>query len=130
MDKLQGMERILINNEWYVKESSQEVEEDIDVDFTFTNSCIVETDNFCFEAVRCMKDDNESYYPNISIDVTIKKGIRMDWKKEYWDNPEWMRGIMANDKNCIEEFTYTVTDKYDQQVFIKMLWKLDDMGWL
>ena len=102
MDKLQGMERILINNEWYVKESSQEVEEDIDVDFTFTNSCIVETDNFCFEAVRYMKDDNESYYPNISIDVTIKKGDRKNWKKEYWENPEWMRGIMANDKNCIE----------------------------
>ena len=130
MDKLQGMERILINNEWYVKESSQEVEEDIDVDFTFTNSCIVETDNFCFEAVRCMKDDNESYYPDISIDVTIKKGDRKNWGNEFWDNTAWLKGVMANDKESLENFTTVVTEKYDQQVFIKMLWKLDKIGWL
>jgi hypothetical protein len=124
------MERILINNEWYVKESSQEVEEDIDVDFHFTNSCIVETDNFCFEAIRMLKSDNEGFYPDISIDVTIKKGDIKSWKKEFWDNPEWMRGIMAGDKNCLEELIETVTDRYDQQVFIKMLWKLDKIGWL
>ena len=124
------MERILINNEWYVKESSQEPEEDINVDFHFTNSCIVETDNFCFEAVRMLKSDNEGFYPDISIDVTIKKGIRMDWTKEYWDNNEWLKGVMANDKNCLEELTETVTEKYDQQVFLKMLCKLDDIGWL
>ena len=130
MDKLQGMERILINNEWYVKESSQEVEEDIDVDFTFTNSCIVETDNFCFEAVRCMKDDNESYYPDISIDVTIKKGDRNIWREECWDNTAWLKGVMVKNKQSLDLLAETVTDRYDQQVFIKMLWKLDDMGWL
>ena len=120
------MERILINGEWYVKETK----EDIDVDFTFTNSCIVETDNYCFEAVRCMKDDNESFYPDISIDVTIKEGDRKNWKKEYWDNPKWMRGIMAGDKNCLEELIETVPEKYDHEVFFKMLFKLDEIGWL
>ena len=124
------MERILINNEWYVKESSQDPEEDINVDFMFSNSCIVETDNFCFEATRDMKDDNEGFYPDISIDVTIKEGDRKNWKTEYWDNPEWMRRVLTNDKNCLEEFKETVKEKYDQQVLLKLLCKLDEIGWL
>jgi len=124
------MERILINNEWYVKESSQEPEEDIDVDLHFTNSCIVETDNFCFEATRCMKDGNVEYYPDISIDVTIKQGERKDWCEEYWDNPEWMRGVLNGDTKCLADLAETVTEKYDQQVLIKMLCKLDEIGWL
>lgn len=123
------MERILINNEWYVKESSQAVE-DINVDFMFSNSCIVETDNFCFEATRCMKDGNVEYYPDISIDVTIKEGDRKNWKTEYWDNPEWMRGVLTNDEKCIEELRETVTEKYDQRVLLKLLCKLDEIGWL
>ena len=130
MDKLQGMERILINNEWYVKESSQAIKEDIDVDFMFSNSCVVETDNFRFEAVRMMKDDNEGYYPGISIDVTIKEGDRKDWTKEYWDNPDFFIGILDGDKDCIELFTDIVTEKYDQQVFLKMLNKLKEIEWL
>lgn len=124
------MERILINGDWYVKESSQEVEENINVDFTFTNSCTVDTDNFRFEAVRYMMDDNEGFYPNISIDVTIKKGDRKSWSEEFWDNPLWLKGVMNNDNESLESFTAIVKEKYDQQVFIKMLFKLNDMGWL
>jgi hypothetical protein len=126
MDKLQGMERILINGEWYVKETK----EDIDVDFMFSNSCTVETDNYYFEATRCIKNDNERYYPDISIDVTIKEGIRMDWTKEYWDNTAFLLGILDGDKYYIELFTDVVTDKYDQQVFLKMLNKLKEIEWL
>ena len=124
------MERILINNEWYVKESSQAIKEDIDVDFMFSNSCTVETDNFCFEATRFMKDDNETYYPDITMDVTIKEGDRKNWKTEYWDNPAFLLGILDGDKDYIELFTDIVTEKYDQQVFLKMLNKLKEIEWL
>jgi hypothetical protein len=124
------MERILINNEWYVKESSQEPEEDIKVDFMFSNSCIVETDKFCFEATRCMKDGNVEYYPDISIDVTKKEGDRKDWGKEYWDGTRWMRGVLNGDTECLAGLAEYVTDAYNQKVFMKLLEKLDEIGWL
>jgi|GEM_PF-2444134 len=124
------MERILINNEWYVKESSQAPKEDIKVDFMFSNSCIVETDKFCFEATRCMKDGNVEYYPDISIDVTKKEGDRKDWGKEYWDGNEWMRGVLNGDTKCLAGLAEYVTDAYNQKVFMKLLKKLGEIGWL
>lgn len=126
MDKLQRMERILINGEWYVKESK----EDVNIDFTFTNSCIVETDKFCFEAIRCMRDDNKSYYPDISIDVTKKEGDMSDLTKEYWDNPSFFKGLLNRDNQCIEDLSDFVEDSYNQQVFLKMLEKLNEIGWI
>ena len=118
-------DRIQINGEWYVKEKQEE----INVDYTFTKSCIVEIDNFAFEATKIMRD-YESYYPDVSIEVTIKEGDRKNWRTEYWDNTDFFTGILDGDKDCIEDFTDTITEKYDQQVFLNMLNKLKEIEWL
>ena len=121
------MERILINGDWYVKESTSE---EIVNDYTFTNSCILETDNFCFEATRCMKDDNIEYYPDITMDLTKKEGDRKNWKIESWDNPDFLRGILDGDDDCLRDLSETVSEPYDIRVFIQMLVDLKEKGWL
>ncbi|NIO44041.1 MAG: hypothetical protein GTN36_00605, partial [Candidatus Aenigmarchaeota archaeon] len=68
--------------------------ETIEVDYTFTEGCIVETDLYCFEAC-CIKRDDGTFCDDISVKVTIKKGGRENWTEEYWDNMNWFVGILS-----------------------------------
>lgn len=100
------MERIQINGEWYVKES--EVKdvlnsiEELDLEPTHTESLILESKDFCFEAMICYRDNDEGFFEQIDIDCIDKRfSRREDWKTEHWDSMEWFKGIYVNNPESI-----------------------------
>jgi len=92
------MDRVEINGIWYVKENQQE--ESIQLDPTNYHGCVVENDEFCIEATKTLKDDG-SYYNHIDIKFT-DKGSK-PWKEEDWDHPAWMRGVLDNNPESLNE---------------------------
>jgi hypothetical protein len=104
-------------------------EEPIEIDPTFTEECIFETDKYCFVASRIKKDDG-TFHDDISVTVTDKQfPSRDDWTEEHWDNMNWFRGILNNNPESMPEFIESVHDYREQQVFIQMLNKLIELGW-
>ena len=103
--------------------------EPIEVDYTFTEECIVETDKYCFVASRIKRDDG-TFYDDISVKVTDKtSGNRDTWKEDYWDNMNWLRGILNNNPESIPDFIESVPDARERQVFVQMLNKLIELDW-
>jgi hypothetical protein len=102
------MERVQINGEWYVKESSiqenpngQEI--NLDLKPTHTESLIIESSNYCFECVRCYKDNDVDFYDGIDIEFTDKRPARReDWIIENWDNMSWIKGVWKNDPESMK----------------------------
>ena len=92
--------RIKIGDEWYVKESSiNKTEDSIHIDATMSQHIIFETDECCFNVSRIYRDDEETFYDDVSIEFTDKRPAdREDWKTEYWDNNTWMIGVLADDE--------------------------------
>lgn len=126
------MERIEINGEWYVKESTlstQQHEEEIILDSTHSECLIYESDKYCFEATRIYRDDDVSFYPDISIRFTDKRGGKLNWKEEYWDNEDWMLKVFINHPSTIEEILESVCKEGLKQ-FQFVLKDLIEKGWL
>ena len=97
------MERIQINGEWYIKETTPEVVEQIELDPTHCDVLIYETTKYCFEVNRIYRDDDITFYGGINIEFTDKRYPREKWKNEYWDNNSFYIGVYENDESCIED---------------------------
>lgn len=83
-------DRIQIDGVWYVKEDNRE-DEPIKLDVVETQGCLVENDDFCYEATR-IANDKGGFYDGVDIKVTDKR--EKPWKEDYWDNNNWMRGVL------------------------------------
>jgi hypothetical protein len=128
------MERIQINGEWYVKESDIKdilnVEEELDLVPTHTESLIVESSNFCFEAIVCYRDNDEGFFEQIDIQFTDKRASRrQDWKTEHWDSMEWFKGIYENDPDSIKMAKESLDDE-GLKVFRHLIKHLVKREWL
>ena len=97
------MERIQINGEWYVKETTPESVEPFKLDFTHTESLIYETTKYCFEVSRIYRGDDITFYDGVNIEFTDKRYPREEWKMEYWDNEFFIIGVYENDESWIVE---------------------------
>ena len=95
--------RICIDGVWYVREDEIDTPETIkDIEVTFSEECCYENDKYCFVASRIKIDGDEEYYPDIYIDFTDKRsGNRDTWESEYWDNPDWFKGILKNNPESL-----------------------------
>jgi hypothetical protein len=102
------MERIQINGEWYIKETTPEVVEQVELDFTHTESLIYETTKYCFEVSRIYRDDDITFYDVVNIEFTDKRYPRDEWKTEYWDNELFIIGVYENDEDYIEDALETM----------------------
>lgn len=123
-------ERIQINNVWYVREDLLSKKEHIELNPTHFEGYVVENDEFCFEAHRLFQDDGTPYTNCVSIECTDKRfEDQKDWKVEYWDNTEWMRGILQNE---IESWVdLPDMGKNENIEFLQaFLQYLTDKGWL
>ena len=120
--------RINVNGTWYIKED-QSVETQIEIDPTFSESCTVETDKYCYEASR-LKKDNDTFYDDISIEVTTKTGIRSDWRSDYWDHNAWLIGVLEGNEDSLPEFYKAIPEGNEQAIFYLLLEKLVEIGWL
>lgn len=126
--------RIEINGVWYVREDtindSLDILDEEEMDFTWTEECIYENDNYCFVASRIKKDDSEEFYDTIDIKYTDKRlSDRTEWTTEHWDNVSWFRGILENNPESLEYLREVLCDK-DVKQFKMFLRKLLEVKWL
>ena len=99
--------RIEINGVWYIREDaindSLDHLEDEELDLSFSEECCYETDKYCFVAQRVKINGGDEFYSDINIEFTDKRSGNIDtWKKEYWDNNNWFKGIRKGNPESIE----------------------------
>ena len=123
-------DRIQIDGVWYVKEEPTQNKIEIeDHQLTQCQTLIYETDDYCWEASRIYEDDGVTFYDGVGIEFTDKEGDHEDWKKEYWDNDNWFRGIYENNEDSLKEARESMDENgiAHCQAFIG---KLIEKGWL
>jgi hypothetical protein len=91
--------RIKIGDVWYVKED-QHIEE-IEMEVTAFDGRVFETDLYCFEASRTLKDDGFAYDDSCFIELSDKRV--KPWKVEHLDNTKWFFGVLENNPESMEE---------------------------
>jgi hypothetical protein len=113
------MDRIKINDLWYIKEDKPTKLDLTEKDVTFSKSCVYETGDYCWEASLISKDNGKEFYPDLEIEFTDKK---ID-TTEYWDNPFWLNKVLNGSKEEIEEAKKDMSDKglEDFRAFLKFL---------
>ena len=99
--------RIEINGVWYVREDAitdpLDHLESEEMDLTYSEECCFESNKYCFVASRIRRDGGDEFYPDISITFTDKRsGDRDTWKKEYWDNNNWFKGILEGNYESVK----------------------------
>lgn len=93
------MNRILINDIWYVPENSQDIvviEPDREECYTVENS------DFYFKAIRIFDHEENSFFDNIDIHFLDKRPNKPK-QQDTWDNNDWMIGILKNDDASMED---------------------------
>ena len=115
--------RIKIGDVWYVKE---EQPNQIKMDVTTFNGRTYESDLYCFEATRILKDDGTPY-ECCDIEVTDKRV--KPWKVEHLDNPKWFIGVEENHPESMDEAHVMFCDRGIEEfrAFVRDLIKV---GWL
>ena len=118
--------RIQINGEWYVKESTitdKKVEIE-DSDITRFEGAVYENENYCWEATKIYRNDGTLYEG-----VTIKFTVKITGKIEYWDNDDWMVRVHENEAAAMETARESMNDEGVAH-FQAFLGKLVEMFWL
>ena len=118
--------RIEVNGEWYVKESSISAKENttalIEVDDIIKGKISLwENDSFCFEGFH-------------NIDTGILESIEFTDKRnqshpfteiEYWDNELWFKRVIDLDEGVFEEFDEGDTELIEAiKAFINLAYSL------
>ena len=123
--------RIEIDGVWYTREdnTTPEVIPQLDPSISY-EGLVFESDLYCFEATRLRDDDGEFYDKECSIKFTDKSIIHdIDKFQEYWDNAEWMIGILNNDPEAIEEALESLCSQGIEE-FKVVVKELAEKGWI
>ena len=105
-------DRIEVNGVWYIKEevatskfekvTISELEPGVRYD-----GFVFESNLYAFDCTRIYDEDGNLYKDgNVSIKFTDKSkysGLGNEETQEYWDNVDWMRGIIENEVEAIAE---------------------------
>jgi hypothetical protein len=99
--------RIEIDGVWYTREdnTTPEVIPQLEPSVSY-EGLVFESDLYCFEATRLRDDTGNFYDKECSIKFTDKSkysGLGDVEIGEIWDNADWMRGIIENEVEAIEE---------------------------
>ena len=119
--------RIQVNGVWYVREQEDTTPE-VEINIIRTEARTIESDKYVFEAVRLEKSDAPgTYFDGIDINFTDKR--ERPWKEEYWDNNAWMRGVLINNPESLENLRESVClqGEAELKAFLK---ELKEEGWL
>jgi len=98
--------RIKIDDVWYVREDAIDdpmdhlEDEEIEMDVTTFDGRVFETDLYCFEATRILKDDGTPYE---GCDIKLTDKRVKPWKEEHLDNPIWYIGVLENNPESMDE---------------------------
>ena len=126
-------DRIEIDGVWYTREdsTSPKVKPQLEPSISF-EGLVFESDLYCFEATRLRDDEGEFYDKECSIKFTDKSIKIIDGegsREEYWDNTEWMNGVIANEPESVEEAMKSLCP----QGFVELkevLNELAEKGWI
>ena len=61
-------DKIQIDDVWYIREDQSEKK----LDVTNFIGCVYENDEYAWEATKIYKDDDKTFYPDVSIKFTDK----------------------------------------------------------
>jgi hypothetical protein len=100
IDKMEN--RIQVNGEWYVKESTIDAQP-IELDLNYFESCICDTEKYRFEATRTYKDYDQNEFYSDTIDIKFTDKRTQPWKTENWDNVSWFRKVFDDDRTSVNE---------------------------
>lgn len=129
-------DRIEVNGVWYVREENindkLDYLEDEELELTWSEHCIMETDKYCFNASRMRKSEEGEFYDDILISFTDKRvGNRSEWEEDYWDNNNWFRGIIKGTTESMKSLKdETNMCEEGRRQFIALLSHLVESGWL
>ena len=118
-------DRIQIDGVWYVREQQ---EPEVKIDIIRSESRTIESDKYCFDAVRLERSDAPgTYYDGIDVRFTDKR--ERPWKEDHWDNDAWMRGVLINDPESLGHLKESVCSQGEAE-FKTFLKALKEEGWL
>jgi hypothetical protein len=120
--------RIQVNGEWYVKESTTE-SQPIELDLTYFEGCVHETDKYCFEVTRIYRDYDANDFYSDSVDIKFTDKRTHPWKIDNWDNVSWLRGIYDTDTRSIGE-ALEVMDTNGVIELKALVGELIERGWI
>ncbi len=122
-------DRIQINGVWYKREEdSIEETESTFWDVTDYIGKVAESKLYVFKAERIYIDGINSGSHSVSIEFTDKR-VPGDWKTEVWDNDTWMRGVLNNSPDSLEDLRESVCEQGEKE-FKEFLRILQEEGWL
>jgi hypothetical protein len=118
--------RIQINGEWYVKESTitdkkLEIE---DSDIARFEGAVYENKDYCWEATKDYRNDG-TLYEGVNIKFTNKS----TGKIEYWDNDDWMVRVHENEVAAMETARESMSEEGVAH-FQAFIGKLVEMFWI
>lgn len=112
-------ERIHINGNWYILESSVKKNNPYMIEALVYDGLLYEYEDYAFDVSR-IYDDNGKLYDGISIKFTDK--TKNPYFEEMWESEAWMLGVLNNDdeslleakealsENGISKLRYVVSD--------------------
>lgn len=125
---MEQKDRIQIDGVWYVRENLNQNKKEPLI-YTWFDGCVIENDKYAFEISRLQKDDG-TYYHDISIEFTDKRfDKRENWKVEYWDNNNWMKGVLNDNPVSLTELKESM-DEEDIWILKDILMKMVEKEWL
>ena len=96
-------DRIQINGEWYVKESTTYEGHQKELDLAYAEVCSYEVLDYCFDATRMFKDyDSSEFYKN-EIDIKFTDKRTKVWKIDNWDSVAWLIDVYRGNKDAIND---------------------------
>ena len=98
------MDRIKINDFWYVKEDKPTKLDLTEKDVTFSKSCVYETGDYCWEASLISKDNGKEFYPDLEIEFTGRLNVEGKVLKNHPD----FNCLCDNYANHSSQFPYSI----------------------
>jgi hypothetical protein len=123
-------DRIQINGVWYKREEDS-IEEPESTFWDVTNYVgkVAESKLYVFKAEKIYKDEsNSELYSGVDIEFTDKRKLG-EWIEDLWDNDTWMRGVLNDDLDALEELRKSVCEQGEKE-FKEFLTILQKEGWL
>jgi hypothetical protein len=123
-------DRIQINGVWYKREEdSIEEPEKLFWDVTTYIGKVAESKLYVFKAEKMYKDEiNGEWYSGIDIEFTDKRTLG-NWKTDVWDNNTWMRSVLKDNPEALDELRESVCEQGEKE-FKEFLRLIQEEGWL
>ena len=118
--------RIQVDGVWYVREDSIKPSDlDFNIkDITFYKGCVYENETSCFDVSKL-----DNHPDTLSIKYTDKRySDREDWTEHDWDNVAWIKGLIEENPESIQEIDDL--EESDIKVLIRILQHLKQIDWI